>query len=67
MTYEPALPLPYKIIIKLEDGDLTPNGAISAGQYFGDALRMMQIASYSVDCYRDDSTLMIKFPKKPEE
>jgi hypothetical protein len=67
MAIEPALPLPYKIIIKLDDSDLTANGAISAGQYFSDALRRMQIASYSVDCYRDDSTLMIKFPKKPEE
>lgn len=57
----------YKIIIKLEDKDLTPHIAISAGQYFSDALKRMQIASYSVDCYRDDATLMIQFPKNPEK
>ncbi|HEX6068036.1 MAG TPA: hypothetical protein VFZ05_04470 [Nitrososphaera sp.] len=57
----------YKIIIKLEDKDLTPHVAISAGQYFSDALKRMQIASYSVDCYLDDATLMIKFPKNPEK
>lgn len=57
----------YKIIIKLEDKDLTPHIAISAGQYFSDALKRMQIASYSVDCYRDDATLMIQFPKNLEK
>lgn len=57
----------YKIIIKLEDKDLTPNVAISAGQYFSDALKRMQIASYSVDCYKDDVTLMTQFPKNPEK
>lgn len=57
----------YKIVIKLEDNDLTPQVAISAGQYFSDALKRMQVASYSVDCYRDDATLMIQFPKNPEK
>jgi hypothetical protein len=41
--------------------------AISAGQYFSNALKRMQVASYSVDCYRDDATLMIQFPKNPEK
>lgn len=57
----------YKIVIRLEDKDLTPHVAISAGQYFSNALKRMQIASFSVDCYRDDTTLMIQFHKKPEK
>lgn len=59
--------MPYKIIIKLNDKDITPHVAMSTGKYFSDALTRMQISSYSVDCYRDDATLMIQFPKNPEK
>lgn len=59
--------MPYKIVIKLDDKDSTPHLAMSAGKYFSDALTRMQVASYSVDRYRDDATLMIQFPKNPEK
>ncbi len=59
--------MPYKIVIRLDDKDLTPHAAMSAGKYFSEALTRMQVAWYSVDCYGDDATLMIQYPTNIEK